>query len=117
MIAPILVAVMGTAAMPAASADYWLYAEWCDAKGEERMSVEASGVGFSEHTICQWTSGPPTGDLVQTMVSCASVYPNGDEVVRMDERMVGLEARKGDPDKITVTVEGEPPSVFLRCEE
>ena len=117
MIAPILAAVMGTAAMPAASADHWLYAEWCDAKGEERMVVEASGVGFSEHTICQWTAGPPTGDTVVTTVSCASVYLNGEETVRMDEKMVGLEARRGDPDKITVTVEGEPPSVFLRCEE
>ncbi len=117
MMAPILAAVIGTAAMPAASADYWLYAEWCDANGEERMFVEATGVGFNEHTICQWTSGPPTGDQVVTTVSCANVYPNGDETVRMDERMVGLEARKGDPDKITVTVEGEPPSVFLRCEE
>lgn len=117
MMAPIFAIVIGTAAMPAASGDYWLYAQWCDQKGEERMIVEASGVGFSEHTICQWTAGPPTGDLVQTTVSCASVYLNGEETVRMDEKMVGLEARKGDPDQITVTVEGEPPSVFLRCEE
>jgi hypothetical protein len=117
MIAPLLAAVMGTATMPAASADYWLYAEWCDEKGEERMYVEATGVGFNEHTICQWTAGPPTGDQVVTTVSCANIYPNGDETVRMDERMVRLEARKGDPDKITVMVEGEPPAVFLRCEE
>ena len=117
MIAPLLAAVMGTATTPAASADYWLYTEWCDAKGEERMSVEASGVGFSEHTICQWTSGPPSGDQVATKISCASVYLNGEETVRMDERMVGLEARKGNPDNITVMVEGEPPSVFLRCED
>ena len=33
MIAPILAAVIGTAAMPAASADYWLYTQWCDAEG------------------------------------------------------------------------------------
>ena len=117
MMAPLLAAVIGTAAVPAVSPDYWLYTQWCDEKNEERMFVEASGVGFNEHTICQWTSGPPTGDLVVTAVSCANVYPNGDETVRMDERMVKLEARKGDPDKITVTVEGEPPAVFLRCEE
>lgn len=117
MMAPVLAAVIASAAMQAASPDYWLYAEWCDEKGEERMVVEPTGVGFSEHTICQWTSGPPAGDQVATKISCASVYLNGNETVRMDERMVGLEARKGDPDKITVTVEGEPQSVFLRCEE
>lgn len=117
MIAPVFTAVIGTVAMPAGSADYWLYAQWCDEKGEERMSVEASGVGFSEHTICQWTAGPPKGDLVETAVQCASVYLNGDEIVRMDERMVKLVARKGNPDRVTVTVEGEPSTVFLRCEE
>ena len=117
MIAPALAVVIGTATVPAGSPDYWLYTQWCDGKSGERMFVEASGVGFNEHTICQWTSGPPSGDLVATTVSCANVYPNGDEVARMDERMVRLEARKGDPDKITVTVEGEPSAVFLRCGE
>jgi hypothetical protein len=61
--------------------------------------------------------GPPAGDQVATKILCANVYPNGDEIVRMDERMVRLEARKGVPDTIAVTVEGEPPTVFLRCEE
>lgn len=45
------------------------------------------------------------------------VYLNGDETVRMDERRVKLVARKGNPDRVTVTVEGEPPTDFLRCEE
>ncbi|MEO4000243.1 hypothetical protein [Mesorhizobium sp. CAU 1732] len=103
-------------AAQAVASDSWLEGEWCAAGRGERLIIEADEIGFNEHTICAWTDGRPTQDAFDVTVSCANVYPNGDETVRMDGKMVRLEASKAAPETIFVTVEGDEPTHFDRCD-
>jgi hypothetical protein len=116
MKAAVALAPLLAVAAHAAASDNWLDGEWCDAGSGERLIIEADGIGFNEHTICAWTDGRPKQDAFDVTVSCANVYPNGDETVRMDEKMVRLEADKAVPATIFVSVEGGEPMPFDRCD-
>lgn len=110
-----LFVTVALAAPAAEAADHWLVGDFCSPNGEERMIVEMSGLGFNEHTVCTWNAGPPSGDSVDVTAACANVYLNGEEVVRMDERTVRVEAARSMPDEATVTVAGQPPATWRRC--
>lgn len=104
------------AAAPAA-ADDWFEGEWCDPRAETRLLIDPHGVGFNEHTICEWTEGRPQGDAFETALSCANVYLHGEEVVRMDEQSVAIAARRGPPDAIAASFADGEAIAFARCGE
>lgn len=91
----------------------WLYGDWCEANGG-RLIINEYGIGFNEHTVCDLLDSRSEGAAVYLDIKCASVYPNGDEVVRMDERVVHL---KADRARIEVEVEGGSPTIFRRCDD
>lgn len=99
------------AALPA-----WLHGEWCEENGEERMIADEFAFGFNEHTVCQVLESREQGDVATIEAKCANVYPNGDQVVRMDERDVTVQSG---PDRsvVSVQVEDAAPVTFRRCED
>ncbi|TKT80224.1 hypothetical protein [Aquamicrobium sp. LC103] len=109
----IIALLMGT--LPAAAAA-WLDGEWCDPRKEERLLIDGYGLGFNEHTICEWSQGRPGGETFDTTASCANVYQNGDETVRMDERTVRLRAEGASVETIFVSVGDGEPVPFARCD-
>lgn len=108
--------LMTVCATPATSAPPladWLYGEWCLADGDERLIVNEYGIGFNEHTVCELLDSRADGASLLFTAKCANVYPNGDDVVRMDERVVHFEADRA---RIEVEVEGGSPTIFRRCD-
>lgn len=108
--------LLSLGASPAVAAADWIDGEWCDPKQEERLFIAGDDLGFNEHTICEWAHGRPAGDVFEADMLCANVYPNGDEVVRMDERTVRLSGDARDPASLLVILEGEAPVTFTRCD-
>ncbi|CAD7054638.1 hypothetical protein RHAB21_00578 [Pseudorhizobium halotolerans] len=91
--------------------------EWCDVRGEERLLIDEHGLGFNEHTICEWTQMRPTADTFDTTALCANVYSDGKGGwVHMDETTVRLQADRSAPGVITVTVAGKQSVDFARCD-
>jgi hypothetical protein len=111
-----MLAALALMATPASASLDRLGGEWCDEAGDERMVVDKNGIGFNEHTVCELQESRPEGEALKLKARCANVYPNGDEVVRMDERVVQVEAG---PDRsfVEVRVEGAEPVIFRRCPE
>ena len=77
--------------------------------------IEETGIGFNEHTICQWLEGKPGATTTAFKASCANVYLSGNETVRMDERIVTVTADEGRKELI---VDGQSGSrtIFRACE-
>jgi hypothetical protein len=110
-------AILVAGAAPAIAADSWFEGGWCEASGEERLVIDEHGLGFNEHTICEWTQGRPAADAFDTTILCANLYSDGQGGwVRMDETTVRLHADRSGPGVITVTVEGGQPVDFARCD-
>jgi hypothetical protein len=108
---------LSAAITPVAVSEAWLYGEWCEAGGGERMLAEATGVGFNEHTICEWVAGPPGGGDVNTDISCANVYAGDGKTVRTGAKLVKLRVERIDDASIAVRIDDAPPAVFRRCDE
>ena len=109
------VTIFAAGVVPASSAD-WFESVWCEAGGE-RLIIDERGVGFNEHTICEWSEGRPDAGALDAVALCANLYADGEGGwVRMDERRVRLEADLSDPDTIMVTVEDGEPAQFSRCD-
>lgn len=66
---------------------------WCQQDGPQAIHVDAYGIGFNEHTVCEWKSGPfvATGGFTGVL-NCHNVYVTGQDengvlqTVEMDHR-------------------------------
>lgn len=101
-------------ASPALGAE--LEGEWCTADGNERMIIDAVGLGFNEHTVCRWDGDPPRSSPFAARISCANVYPSGDQLVTTDPTTARLSSDGSPPGTIEVRVEGGDPVPFTRCD-
>lgn len=103
------------AAGPATAAD-WLDGVWCDGEdGGLRLIIDPDGLGFYEHTICEWIEGRPRGARFATAIQCANVYPDSDDVVRLDARTLGLLGDRG-AERVTVIPEDGARIPLGRCD-
>lgn len=48
---------------------------WC---ADQTIQIDATGVGFNEHTICNWDAPPAATGGVALTLTCRNVYPGAD---------------------------------------
>lgn len=101
---------------PSVASAGWADGDWCATDGE-RLVIDGDGLGFNEHTICEWSDGAPQGNALDATALCANLHADGaGGWVRMGEKMARLQADRGVADVITVTVENGEPVDFSRCD-
>ena len=117
-----LATVVALLALPhMAWAGTWLDGVWCEeAPSEgpaERIFVDEFGIGFNEHTICDWSNPPTNESMYRTVLSCRNIHLlDGEPVVTMvhedsEMRLVRIAA-----DRISVRFDdNQPPVQFRRC--
>jgi hypothetical protein len=108
-------AMLAATTTPLSASSAWLLGEWCDASGDERLIADAHGFGFNEHTVCTIVHANADSGSEAITGRCATVYPDGESIVRMDERTVEIEPAP-DHSSLTARSGDAAPITFRRCQ-
>lgn len=110
-----LVAIQALA-LPATAIATGLDGEWCNAEADGILFWEEHALGFGEHTMCDWQEPPAGRDALSTMIHCASIYLNGDEVVKMNPQSHRFNARLLADDRLEIQFNDDAPVTMTRCD-
>lgn len=79
------------------------------------MHVDAYGMGFNEHTACDWSHAPGASAPYLTIIDCANYYPNGADVTKTGEQTRAIWIDQAGQDVLLVQFDGQRPIRMRRC--
>ena len=95
-----------------------LAGNWCAPDDAQIMFIEATTIGFNEHTIC--TPGDAdalTGARIDTELDCKNIYFNNGKAVEAFPETVKITAELTKDDALLVTLRDDPePVLWKRCD-
>ncbi len=108
-------AIALAAASPAAANEpSWLLGTWCG--NLDVMRIDSSGIGFNEHTVCEWTAPPTPSRNYTTMLSCLNVQVYDSERIALDPWKGMIDFMRITDDEMEAFFEGDPkPVIYTRC--
>jgi len=103
---------------PAVAQEAPLAGNWCAPEDAQIMFIEATTIGFNEHTIC--TPGDAdalTGARIDTQLDCKNIYFNNGKAVEAFPEAVDMTAELTKEGALLVTLRDDPePVLWKRCD-
>lgn len=93
----------------------WMQGSWCFQDNSETMHVDATGIGFNEHTVCTWSHAPDISRPYLAVLDCANVYVDGTETIKVNQQTRAIWVDQAGPDALRAQLDGQHQTQLRRC--